>query len=156
MTLAVHDLSDHPRFIPQLADAVFAEWPEWCARVGRPAVERIFASGAGGSLPVILVAHEGDRLLGTVALRPWFAEEPMDETPWVRQLLVLPRYRGYGAYPALAAAIEARARELGFARLHAATNRIVPLLVRRGWAVFREVEVEGEKLAWLRKTLSRL
>ena len=155
MTVAVDDLSLHPRFIPQLADAFFAEWPEWCARVGRSAVEAIFASRPAGSLPVVLVAHDRDRLLGTVALRPWFADEPMDETPWVRQLLVLPQHRGHGVYPALAGAIEGRARELGFKRLHAATNRIAPLLTRQGWVVFREVEVEGEKLAWLRKTLGR-
>ena len=142
----VSDLSAHPQFVPALADAFFTEWPEWCARVGRPAVEAIFQCGAGGSLPVVLVAHEGDRLLGTIALRPYFAEEPMEETPWVRQLLVLPAHRGGGVYPALARAVEERARAMGFRNLHAATNRIEPLLLRRGWRLLRRVEHDGESM----------
>ena len=110
-------------------------------------MEQIFESGAGGSLPVILVAHEDERLLGTIALRPYFAEEPMDETPWVRQLLVLPGRRGGGVYPALAKAIEERARAMGFRNLYAATDRIEPLLLRRGWKLMRHVEHEGEPMS---------
>ncbi len=141
-------LRDHPRFLPRLVDAFFAEWPEWCTRVGCAAVERIFV--AGDPLPVILVAFEGDTLQGTIALRPYFGEESMEETPWVRQLLVLPRCRGRGVDRALIAAITSRARELGFPNLYAATNRIERLLVRRGWEVFRRVERDGEKFAWMR------
>jgi GNAT superfamily N-acetyltransferase len=151
LALIITDLQHHPQFLPQLVDAFFAEWPEWCHRVGRPAVEAIF--GGGDPLPAILVAFEGEALLGTIALRPWFAEAPMDETPWVRQFLVLPPYRGRGIDRALIAAIAGRARRLGFGALYAATNRIERMLVHRGWEVFDRVEVDGEKFAWLRKRL---
>ena len=151
MTLEVDDLSRHPRFTPRLVDAFFAEWPDWCNRVGRGAVERIFEGAA--PLPVILVAFRGDALAGTIALRPWFAEAPMPRSPWVRQLLVLPPYRGRGVDRTLIAAITDRARSLGFAHLHAATNRIERLLARRGWEVFDRVEVDGEKFAWLRLSI---
>jgi len=150
--LVVDDLSSHPAFAPRLVDAFFAEWPEWCTRVGRGAVERIFV--AGDPLPAILVALEGDTLLGTIALRPYFADDAMPETPWVRQLLVLPPHRGRGVDRALIAAIARRAHRLGFAHLHAATNRIERLLVRRGWEAFARVERDGEKFAWLRMPLS--
>jgi GNAT superfamily N-acetyltransferase len=121
--------------------------------VGRPAVERIFEAGRGGALPAILVAAEGDVLFGTIALRPYFAESPIAQTPWVRQLLVLPPHRGRGIDRALIAAVVERARRLGFDHLYAATNRIERLLVRRGWEVFDRVEVDGEKFAWLKKEI---
>jgi N-acetylglutamate synthase-like GNAT family acetyltransferase len=149
----IADLRDHPRFLPRLVDAFFAEWPQWCTRVGRPVVERIFV--AGDPLPVVLVAFDGETLLGTVALRPWFAEERMDETPWVRQLLVLPPFRGRGVDRALIAAITERARDLGFGHLYAATNRIERLLARRGWEVFERVERDGEKFAWMRRRIAQ-
>jgi GNAT superfamily N-acetyltransferase len=145
----IGDLSRHPHFTPQLVDAFFAEWPEWCTRVGRAAVERIFV--AGDRLPAVLVAFDGGTLQGTIALRDYFAEEPMPHTPWVRQLLVLPAHRGRGVDRALMAAIEARGHELGFGALFAATNRIERLLVRRGWEVFDRVERDGERFAWLTK-----
>lgn len=151
--MVVADLSLHPRFIPLLADAFFAEWPQWCGRVGRAAVESIFASGPGGGLPLVLVACQRGAPVGTVALRPYFAEEPMPETPWVRQLLVLPAHRGLGIDRALVAAIEERARALGYPRLYAATNRIERLLARRGWEAFRSIEHEDGPMAWLKKDI---
>ena len=142
----------HPRFIPVLADTFAREWPDWCARVGRPAVEDIFRQGPAGSLPLVLAAHADGDILGTIALRPWFAEEPMAQTPWVRQLYVFPGHRGRGVDRALISELERRAAGLGYRdHLYAATNRIEKLLVRRGWEVFRRVDHEGEPMAWLRK-----
>jgi GNAT superfamily N-acetyltransferase len=102
-------------------------------------------------MPVVLVAHERDGPVGTIALRAWFADEPMPETPWVRQLYVFPRHRGRGVGSALIHAIEQRAAALGFARLYVATTRIEPFLTSRGWEVFRRIEHAGEPMAWLRK-----
>jgi GNAT superfamily N-acetyltransferase len=151
--LVVSPLSDHPGFIPVLADAFAREWPAWAERVGRAGVESIFVPGAGGELPIVLVAHAVGRPLGTIALRPYFAEEPMPESPWVRQLYVFPEHRGRGVDRALCDAIEDAARARGFRTLHAATNRIERLLARRGWRVRRRVEHEGEPMAWLAKEL---
>lgn len=149
----VSDLAAQPRLVPRLIEGFRQEWPEWCASVSARELERTFESGPDGGLPVVLVAMRDAQVQGTVALRPWFAEEPMEETPWIRQLYVFPRFRGRGVYPALARAIVQRARDLGFDRVHAATNRIEPLLVRDGWTVFRRVEHAGAPMAWLRKAL---
>ena len=154
MTPRVDSIDLHPRFVPLLVDAFAREWPDWCARVGRPAVEAIFVPGASGSLPVVLVAHAGGEPLGTIALRPWFGEEPMAETPWVRQLYVFPRHRGRSVDRLLGAAVEGRARELGHTWIYAATDRIERLLERRGWRVYRRVSHDGEPMAWLRKRLT--
>ena len=153
--MVVSDLDRHPHFLPALVDGFFAEWPEWCDRVGRDVVRSIFEAGPAGSLPVILVAHAGDEPLGTVALRAYFGEEAIPETPWVRQFLVFPRHRGRGVDRALSAAIERRALDLGYPMLYAATNRIERLLRRRGWEVFRTIEHEGRPMAWMRKPIGR-
>ncbi len=154
--IAVEPLDRHPRFMPLLVDAFEREWwPAWANTISRAGLEAIFQAAPGGALPIVLVALEGDRVVGTIALRPWFAEEPMRETPWVRQLYVFPGHRGRGVDRALVAAIESHARRLGYRELFAATNRIEPLLRRRGWEVFRRIEPPGEPMAWLRKPVSQ-
>lgn len=146
-------LADHPHLIPILAEAFAREWPGWARTISRAELEAVFHAAPEGALPIVLVACSGDRPLGTIALRPWFAEEPMVETPWVRQLYVFPEHRGRGVDRALVAAIEERARRLGYRQLHAATNRIEPLLRRRGWEVFHRTEPPAEPMAWLRKVI---
>ena len=78
----------------------------------------------------------------------------MEQTPWVRQLLVLPPHRGLGIDRALIASVEGHAREMGYQRLHAATNRIEPLLARRGWETFATIGHEDGPMAWMRKPIS--
>lgn len=152
--MIVADLADHPRFVSPLVETFAREWPQWAATQDRAQLEAIFADGPQGALPLVLVAFDGDELQGTIALRPWFAETPMVETPWVRQLYVFPRHRGRGVDRRLAAALEHRARDLGFRFLHAATNRIERLLVRRGWEVLRRGSHEGAAMAFLRKEIA--
>ena len=152
--MLIADLDSQPHFLPALVEAFEAEWPEWCKSVGRARLEAIFRNGPRGELPLVLVAFEGTTLLGTIALRPWFAEERMAETPWVRQLLVLPDHRGRGVDRLLGAAVEERAAAMGFDHLYAATNRIEPLMARRGWEAFARIEHEGGPMAWLRKKIS--
>jgi N-acetylglutamate synthase-like GNAT family acetyltransferase len=99
------------------------------------------------------VAHHRGAPLGTIGLRPWFAEEPMPETPWVRGLLVFPEYRGGAVFLALASAVERYARAQGISCLYAGTTSIERLLTRRGWQPFRSIEHQGAPMTWLRKVL---
>jgi GNAT superfamily N-acetyltransferase len=104
----------------------------------------------------VFVAHDGERALGTISLRPWFAEAPMPETPWVRGLLVLPAFRGGAVFRALERAVEDEARRRGLEHLYAGTTAIERLLNRRGWHVFRRIDHHGEPMAWLRKPIMRV
>ncbi|APV48353.1 hypothetical protein BWI17_00815 [Betaproteobacteria bacterium GR16-43] len=146
-------LSSHPEFVGPLVDAFVAQWPEWCAKMPRPEVERCFACGPAGAVPQAFAAVEGDTVVGTIALRRYFAEEPMPETPWVRGLLVLPPWRGRGIDRMLANAAEDAARAMGYTTAYAATTSIERLILRRGWSVFKRVEHQGQSFAWLRKDL---
>ena len=118
----VLDLAQAPRAVPRLVEGFRQEWPEWCASVSPRELEGLFAGGANGGLPVVLVAMAGDAVQGTIALRPWFAEDAMAQTPWVRQLLVFPEFRGRGVYSRLEKAITRRAR----ARLRSPPRRHHP------------------------------
>jgi GNAT superfamily N-acetyltransferase len=155
MPIAVAPLSQHPHFISTLADGFAGEWPEWAATLTRAGIEDLFVDGRG-SMPVVLVAFEADRALGTIALRQWLADKPMEETPWVRQLWMERNSRGRGVDRLLIAAIEAAAVERGWSVIHAATTVIERLLVRRGWEVFRRIDHGGQPMALLRKRLAAL
>lgn len=139
----------------QLADGFAAEWPQWAATLSREALEDGFVSGAGTALPRIFVAHEEGGAVGTVALREWFDEAPMPETPWIRGLYVVPERRGCHIDRTLVRAAEDAARSLGYGKAYSATTRIERLLLRRGWSVFRRIDHHGEPMAWLCKNLSR-
>lgn len=138
--------------IPMLADRFAGEWPQWAATLDRASLEASFHSAAAG-LPLVLGARDGARAIGTVALRPWFGDVPMAETPWIRGLYVWPEWRGRGIDRRLVAAVEAHARRLGFARLYMATTRIERLAARRGWMQFHRLEHEGEAMVWMTRAL---
>ena len=149
-SIAVDPLDRYPQFVAPLRAEFAREWPAWYASASRAEVDACFASAPAG-LPLVLVAHALGEPLGTIALRPWFADEPMAETPWVRGLLVFPRYRGGAVFRALEAAVERYASAYGYPCLYAGTTSIERLLVRRGWKVFRRIDHEGEPMAWLRR-----
>ena len=149
----VVSLASHPQHIPALIEAFAAQWPAWCGSAPRSEVERCFACAVPGALPQAFVALERDTPIGTISLRPYFADEPMAQTPWVRGLLVLPRWRGGPAFRMLGDTVEQAARAMGFGYLHAATTSIERLIVRQGWEVFERPERGGERFAFLRKRL---
>lgn len=152
-SVAVEPLERHPHLVPRLCEEFIRQWPEWCASVSRAELEACFASAPDGGLPIVFVAHDRGRPVGTIALRPWFADEPIAETPWVRGLLVFPEFRGGAVFAALESAVERHARAQGFACLHAGTTSIERLLSRRGWQVFRRIDHQGEPMAWMRKPI---
>jgi GNAT superfamily N-acetyltransferase len=153
-SVAVDPLDGHPHLVARLCEEFAREWPAWCASVSRAELEAGFASATHGGLPIVFVAHDRGRPLGTISLRRWFAEEPMLETPWVRGLLVFPEFRGGAVFSALESAVERHALAHGFPCLHAGTTSIERLLSRRGWRVFRRIQHQGDPMAWMKKTIS--
>lgn len=139
--------------IRALADAFAAEWPAWAATITREALEDTFRCGEAGGLPVVFAALDAGHPVGTVALRPWFGDEPMGETPWVRGLWVAASHRGRGIDRRLMRSVADEARRRGFGRLYAGTTSIERLGARWGWRVFHRLEHRGEPMAWLYREL---
>jgi GNAT superfamily N-acetyltransferase len=152
-SIVVDRLERHPEMVERLCEEFIRQWPQWCASITRRQLEAGFESATDGGLPMIFVAHHAGRPVGSVALRPWFAETPMSETPWVRGLLVFPEFRGGVVFHAIESAVEREAQRLGFATLYAGTTGIEPLLARRGWQVFRRIRHDGQAMALMRKPL---
>jgi GNAT superfamily N-acetyltransferase len=143
----------HRPVIERLADLFAFEWPDWAATLSRDALEETFISAEGGGLPLVLAALEGEDPVGTVALRGYFGEEPMEHSPWVRGLYVLRSHRGRGIDRLLMRAVEHEARARGYDRMYASTTRIERLGERWGWKVFHRLDHHGEPMAWLCREL---
>ncbi len=140
-----------PHFSSALAAEFATEWPEWACTLSPEELEACFQCGENGTLPVVFVAHHDGVALGTVALRQWFGEEPMPESPWVRGLYVTRDARGKGIDRLLLSVVEKEAARRGYANIYAATTRIERLAMRRGWSVFRRIDYRGEPMAWMRR-----
>lgn len=151
--MLVEPLELHPRFLSRLADGFAREWPSWAAMLSRAQLEEGLHSASAPALPRVLVAFRDDEPLGTVALKRWFGEEPMAETPWVRGLFVFPPARGHGVGRALLGAVQREARELDYEWLHAATTTAEGLFMHLGWQLFAHREHEGQTMGWFRQSL---
>ena len=142
------------RVIGALADAFAAAWPEWAATISRAALEDTFRCGEAGALPVVFAALDAGDPVGTVALRCWFGDQPMEQTPWVRGLWVAASHRGRGIDRLLMRAVADEARRRGHGRLYAATTSIERLGTRWGWRVFHRLDHRGEPMAWMYRELT--
>jgi ribosomal protein S18 acetylase RimI-like enzyme len=120
-TVTVRDAAeaDYPAALAVMRRA-FAEYAE---RLDPPSgvhhetlASMVERAGEGG----LLVAETGGQIVGMVLYRP----EP--EHLYLGRLAVLPEHRGRGIGHTLIAAVERRARELGFARIHLAVRLQLP------------------------------
>jgi GNAT superfamily N-acetyltransferase len=87
-------------------------------------------------IPTGLVAHDGERFLGTVSLIACDEESRPQYTPWVAALWIEPEYRGNGIAAALVDRAACLAFEAGAARVYLlARERLRSFYERLGWTV---------------------
>jgi len=80
--------------------------------------DRVAEALSPSGLPLVLVAHAEDRLLGTASLIASELAARPDYTPWVAAVWVDPDARCRGIGSALVRAISDKAFTFGFDRLH--------------------------------------
>ena len=130
-------LADVPALIPLLTEWFQTEWAPYYG-AGGPGDARadLLCSCNRRQLPLCLVAFSGQgEPVGTVSLK----DESISHShlsPWVAELLVAPQHRGKGVGTALMAAVENKARELGFAELYVSTDQAAGIVESRGWRAF--------------------
>lgn len=115
--IEISDLRERPAFTDILADRIL----------------HAFWTDSGVPLKA-LVAHEGDRFVGTASVI--VSDEPTrpDLTPWVAAVLVEPADRERGTATRLLAAATRRAFGLGVTRLHLGCSTARrPFYEARGW-----------------------
>lgn len=129
-----------PDAIPTLVRSFNREWEPYYGPSGPGDAERdLTACCQRGALPLALVALDaGGNAVGTAALKPHSLKTHRHLGPWLATLWVAPDRRGEGIASALITAIEARAKQLGFAALYSDTAAGSTLLRRRGWKKLAE------------------
>ncbi len=105
-------------------------------------------------LPIAWVAHSGDRVFGTAAIRIHDLPGREDLTPWLGGVFVLPAFRRRGIASALCRAVEEKARDLGFQRLFLFTLDQQSLYKSLGWGPYQAANWRGHTADILLKQLA--
>jgi predicted N-acetyltransferase YhbS len=104
-------------------------------------------------LPLALVAVSGAEAVGSASLRTHDMKTRKDLSPWLASVYVPVDQRNRGIGARLVAAIEEKARALGFAVLYLWTEGKENFYARLGWTVVDRVEYLGEQAVIMRKQL---
>lgn len=131
-------LADHAGRIDELAARYRAEWAPYYGDSGPGDARSDLASRCNRDrLPIGLVAIDGDRVAGTIALD---RDAATGLTPSVVGLLVAPEARRQGIARSLIESAERLAHDLGYDQLFISTSILQDLLRRRGWQEKGDVE----------------
>jgi predicted N-acetyltransferase YhbS len=138
-TVHVELLADHPQAIPILVEWFEREWAPYYGPGGPgDAHKDLLDACRRDELPVALVAISDGQICGTAALKAESVSTHKHLTPWLAALLVAPRFRRRGIGERLIAAIEEKAKQLGFHGLYVGTGEgsgtPESSIRKRGWA----------------------
>jgi N-acetylglutamate synthase-like GNAT family acetyltransferase len=129
-------LSEHPEYIPQLAQWLFEQWRSILHEdTLETRIKKLKAHMNRDKLPIAWVAHADGEPLGTAALRVHDLEGREDLTPWLGGVFVGPHFRRRGIGEALCAAVEDGARSLGIETLYLFTLDHQAWYCRLGWTI---------------------
>src|SRR5260370_41319687 len=107
-------LSEHPEYIPELAQWLFEQWDSILGEETPEArIKKLKTHMNRDTLPIAWVAHANGQLLGTAALRVHDLEGREDLTPWLGGRFVGSHFRRQGIGAALCATCEHTARAGG-------------------------------------------
>jgi GNAT superfamily N-acetyltransferase len=152
--LRIEPLADHPEALPILKEWFEMEWEAYYGPAGPgDAQNDLFACANRGALPIGMVALYENELCGVAALKAVSIPTHAHLGPWAAAGLVSPLYRRRGFGTALVRALEATARNLGYARIYCGTSTANHILQRRGWQFIEQVNYNGEDVSIYHKAL---
>ena len=150
-------LADHLEVIPQVAQWCHAEWSYLHPGRTLADVEAVLRTRTNTDrIPLVLVAFDGDTLIGTVSLKVHDMEIRTDLSPWVASVYVEASRRKCGIGRQLLRAIEEKAWELGYSRLYLFTPKAEGFYAKQGWAVIERTEYHGDLVSIMEKELGNL
>jgi GNAT superfamily N-acetyltransferase len=134
--MSIDYLADHPQFLRTLAEWQHGEWgylrPDDSVEA-RMARLRKFSERA--RIPLTVVAHENEELLGSASLIPHDMDTRMELTPWLAGVFVAPEHRRRGIGAALVRRIVAEAGRLRVPVLYLYTVHSEKLYASLGWSL---------------------
>jgi predicted N-acetyltransferase YhbS len=148
-------LAEHQEFIPTLARWFYEEWgfldPE---RTLQDIADLIARRTNTDKIPLVLVAREGEELIGTVCLKIHEMKTRKELSPWLADLYVAESRRKQGVGKMLVAAIEKVAANLGIARLYLYTPDAENFYSRLGWKIKERTIYQGHPVVIMTKVLA--
>lgn len=159
MTYQVNALALHPEHIEGVAERTYQLWGHLIREdTGMSAteyVEVVRGRAVTDSVPLTLVALEGDKLVGSVSLKKHEASSAADLTPWIGGLLVDEAMRGKGLGKALMEEAEKAAARLGYPCLYlSCESHVEPFYERLGWTLLKRAISCGDEVAIMKKKLA--
>lgn len=144
--MRVSYLAECPGLADQLVPGLLDHWryvfPEHTAA---DRIAKFRAHENVDTLPIAWIAHEGDRVLGTAALRIHDLEGRDDLSPWLGGVYVRPEFRRQGIASNLCRIVEGKAHEMGFRLLYLFTDGQERLYAQLGWKHFESFMWHGHK-----------
>jgi len=149
-------LADHPAVADELAKISWTEWRsiyearrQTFADVLKTCRERMNID----RLPLALVALDGDKLVGTVSLKPQDLEVRPELTPWLGGMFVVPEWRRRGVASLLMQRAVEEARRLKLATLYLWTSSAEGLYRKLGWQPVEGLDYCGKHIVVMRSDL---
>lgn len=146
--LTIRPLEARPDAAAELAERIFAEWPEYHRGRTLPDVASRFRLVP--DMQRTLIAEIEGEVVGTVALRGAWEVAPEIPPPWVEGLYVVPEHRGQGIGLALVDAAVRAAADAGDEEAHISVRVDPASYIARGWKVVGAVSVGDENVTVLR------
>jgi predicted N-acetyltransferase YhbS len=141
-------LADHPAFIPTLAEWHFAEWGHLRSGDSVPRrIGRLSEASRHQEVPTVVVAFEGDQLLGAAMLVANDMTTRPDLTPWLAGVFVAPARRGQGIGAALVQRIVSEAKALQWPLLYLYTFSTEKYYEKLGWRLVERTNYLGSEVA---------
>jgi GNAT superfamily N-acetyltransferase len=151
----IEPLREHPHLISVLAPLHQAEWAHMQPDMNVAGWAREFDSHTLFDLPITLVAINAQGgLLGSASLIMNDMGQDVPWSPWLANVLVLPKARGQGIGAALINAIEKQAQALGHAQLYLFTADQQHFYATRGWEAFEHRVHQNDIVTLMHKNLS--
>lgn len=132
--MKIERLYKHPEKMGEAAEMIY---DEFVSKKENPKsldeVKKMFVDRAGDSLPIRLVALQGEESVGTVSLVEDDLSVRPNYTPWLASLVVKPAYRSYGIGKQLLAATKKLVKSLGYKELYLRTETAAEYYKKNGW-----------------------
>ena len=133
-SISIDFLGNHQEYIEEVADIWTNEWSQdRDFRTPEEKIARFKSRLSTKQPPFILLAFEGDVLVGTAALLLTDLDSRKDIGPWLGGVLVKKKYRGSGVASMLIGSVVEEAKALGFKKLYLHTETAQGLYEKLGW-----------------------
>lgn len=132
--MKIERLYKHPDKMGEAAEMIY---DEFVSKKENPKsleeVKKLFVDSAGDSLPIRLVAIEGEESIGTVSLVKNDLIVRPEYTPWLASLVVKSDYRNQAVGKQLLAETKKLAKSLGYKELYLRTETAAEYYKKNDW-----------------------